>query len=84
MISTTKYCKLNNRTRNSFVTFQIFQPIPPFFSHLGRKTLDEGHRATKLGGTTDEIDQAVHRYVIDNGAYPSPLNYYNFRKSLCT
>ncbi len=27
------------------------------------------------GVTTDTIDKAVHRMIIDNGAYPSPLNY---------
>lgn len=27
------------------------------------------------GVTTDEIDQAVHKMIIEAGAYPSPLNY---------
>jgi hypothetical protein len=27
------------------------------------------------GVTTDEIDRAVHKMIIDNGAYPSPLRY---------
>ena len=27
------------------------------------------------GVTTDAIDRAVHQMIIDNGAYPSPLNY---------
>jgi hypothetical protein len=27
------------------------------------------------GVTTDEIDQAVHQMIVDNGAYPSPLRY---------
>jgi methionyl aminopeptidase len=34
--------------------------------------------------TTDEIDQAVHDYIISRGAYPSPLNYAGFPKSLCS
>ena len=25
--------------------------------------------------TTDEIDKAVHKMIVDNGAYPSPLTY---------
>ncbi len=25
--------------------------------------------------TTDDIDKAVHKMIIDNGAYPSPLTY---------
>lgn len=27
------------------------------------------------GVTTDEIDKAVHKMIVDNGAYPSPLTY---------
>ncbi|CAK0761962.1 Methionine aminopeptidase 1D, chloroplastic/mitochondrial [Coccomyxa viridis] len=38
----------------------------------------------KAGVTTDEIDKAVHKMTIDNGAYPSPLTYGNFPKSVCT
>jgi methionyl aminopeptidase len=30
---------------------------------------------TQPGVTTDEIDQAVHQMIVDNGAYPSPLRY---------
>ncbi|KAM0926969.1 hypothetical protein ACQ4PT_003112 [Festuca glaucescens] len=36
------------------------------------------------GITTDEIDKAVHKMIIDNGAYPSPLGYCGFPKSVCT
>lgn len=36
------------------------------------------------GITTDEIDEAVHQMIIDNGAYPSPLGYGGFPKSVCT
>uniref|UniRef100_A0A453PNF7 Methionine aminopeptidase n=1 Tax=Aegilops tauschii subsp. strangulata TaxID=200361 RepID=A0A453PNF7_AEGTS len=36
------------------------------------------------GITTDEIDKAVHQMIIDNGAYPSPLGYCGFPKSVCT
>lgn len=38
----------------------------------------------KPGVTTDSIDKAVHDFLIANEAYPSPLNYYHFPKSLCT
>ena len=34
--------------------------------------------------TTDEIDRAVHRMIVDAGAYPSPLGYGGFPKSVCT
>ena len=36
------------------------------------------------GIKTDEIDEAVHQIIIDNGAYPSPLGYGGFPKSVCT
>lgn len=51
---------------------------------IGRKALDLGHSMVKPGVTTDEIDRAVHQYIVGQGAYPSPLNYHNFPKSLCT
>ncbi|RZF37129.1 hypothetical protein LSTR_LSTR015319 [Laodelphax striatellus] len=38
----------------------------------------------KVGMTTDEIDEKVHNMAIENGAYPSPLNYKGFPKSCCT
>lgn len=36
------------------------------------------------GTTTDEIDSFVHDVIISNNAYPSPLNYKGFQKSVCT
>jgi len=36
------------------------------------------------GITTDEIDKAVHQMIVDNGAYPSPLGYCGYPKSVCT
>jgi methionyl aminopeptidase len=36
------------------------------------------------GVTTEEIDIYVHQLCIDRDAYPSPLNYNGFRKSVCT
>nr|MBU6203027.1 type I methionyl aminopeptidase [Acidobacteriota bacterium] len=38
----------------------------------------------KPGITTEEIDVYVHELCIARGAYPSPLNYQNFPKSVCT
>ena len=34
--------------------------------------------------TTDEIDAYVHELHIERNAYPSPLNYNGFPKSVCT
>jgi len=41
-------------------------------------------KQVRVGITTDEIDQIVHDEIIRLGAYPSPLNYHGFPKSLCT
>ena len=38
----------------------------------------------KPGVTTDKIDEIVHAESIRRGAYPSPLNYRGFPKSVCT
>lgn len=43
-----------------------------------------GHKAVAVGVTTEEIDRIVHEYIIDNDAYPSPLNYHGFPRSCCT
>mgnify|MGYP003365066012 FL=1 len=51
---------------------------------LGREVLDIAAAAVKPGITTDEIDAIVHEETIKRNAYPSPLNYYNFPKSVCT
>ncbi|XP_074383504.1 methionine aminopeptidase 1B, chloroplastic-like isoform X3 [Apium graveolens] len=34
--------------------------------------------------TTNEIDEAVHQMIIEAAAYPSPLGYGQFPKSVCT
>ncbi|MEO7752651.1 MAG: type I methionyl aminopeptidase [Terracoccus sp.] len=36
------------------------------------------------GVTTDELDAVAHEYMLDHGAYPSPLGYKAFPKSVCT
>uniref|UniRef100_A0A7S2PRI4 Methionine aminopeptidase n=1 Tax=Leptocylindrus danicus TaxID=163516 RepID=A0A7S2PRI4_9STRA len=38
----------------------------------------------KPGITTDEIDKVVYQEIVSRGAYPSPLNYCGFPKSLCS
>ncbi|CCW71547.1 unnamed protein product [Phytomonas sp. Hart1] len=51
---------------------------------LSREVLDLAIQVIKPGVTTDEIDRVVHDATIERGMYPSPLNYYNFPKSVCT
>ncbi len=36
------------------------------------------------GVTTDHLDAVCHQACIDEGGYPSPLNYKGYPKSLCT
>ena len=51
---------------------------------MGREVLDIAGKALRPGVTTDEIDRIVHEATIERECYPSPLNYYNFPKSVCT
>jgi methionyl aminopeptidase len=46
--------------------------------------LAEAGKYAKPGVTTDFLDEIVHNYIVAQGAYPSPLNYKNFKKSCCT
>ena len=51
---------------------------------LGREVLNEAAKAADVGVTTDELDRIVHEAAIERECYPSPLNYYQFPKSVCT
>ena len=53
-------------------------------ARLARRTLDLACIVAEPGMTTDEVDTIVHNALIEAGAYPSPLNYVGFPKSLCT
>lgn len=51
---------------------------------IGREVLDIAGAAVCVGITCDEIDTIVHNATIERNAYPSPLNYHKFPKSVCT
>lgn len=53
-------------------------------AEVTKKVLDMVAERIKAGVTTEEINQWVHEYTIENGAYPAPLNYNGFPKSVCT
>lgn len=36
------------------------------------------------GVSTEELNRLCHEYITERGAYPSPLNYHGFPKSICT
>lgn len=51
---------------------------------LAREVLDAVLAEVRPGISTDELDQIAHERIITLGAYPSPLNYMGFPKSICT
>ncbi|XP_077128813.1 methionine aminopeptidase 1D, mitochondrial isoform X1 [Ranitomeya variabilis] len=51
---------------------------------LARHILLTAGRTLKVGMTTEEIDTFVHHNIITRNAYPSPLGYGGFPKSVCT
>jgi len=51
---------------------------------ISAQVLAETGKMAKPGVTCDEIDRFVHERTIELGAYPSPLNYRGFPKSVCT
>lgn len=51
---------------------------------LAARILRECGKMAQVGVTTDEIDEFAHNLIIAEHAYPSPLRYAGFPKSLCT
>ncbi|KAI5709557.1 hypothetical protein M8J76_009618 [Diaphorina citri] len=51
---------------------------------LARFVLDCIAEHIKVNMTTNELDVFAHELIINNGAYPSPLNYKGYPKSICT
>jgi len=63
------------------------QQTIPIMRHCGkiaRTVLEYAYGLAKPGVTTDEIDEAVHNAIIKLGAYPAPLNFAGFPKSVCS
>jgi methionyl aminopeptidase len=53
-------------------------------ARLAREILNLAAERVCPGVTTDELDALVHEACIVRGAYPSPLNFHGFPKSVCT
>lgn len=51
---------------------------------LAAKTLIFASKMVKPGVSTEEINIAVHKFILDAKAIPAPLNYNGFPKSICT
>lgn len=51
---------------------------------LTKKILDMVGERIKEGVTTNQINEWVHEYTVQNGGIPAPLNYKGYPKSVCT
>ncbi|CAK1540140.1 unnamed protein product [Leptosia nina] len=51
---------------------------------LASDVLNKAKSFIQPGVTTDDIDDLIHSFIVNAGAYPSPLNYKGFPKSICT
>jgi len=51
---------------------------------LAAQTLEYIGPFVKTGVSTETLNELCHDYIVKNGAYPSPLNYHGFPKSICT
>ncbi len=51
---------------------------------LAAETLDMLTPHVQAGVTTDELNALAHAFLIERGAWPAPLNYRGFPKSICT
>ena len=53
-------------------------------SQMAAETLLLVGEKLRVGMTTEDIDRIVHEDTVRRGAYPAPLNYKGFPKSVCT
>ncbi len=51
---------------------------------LAAQALDLLIEEVRPGVTTNALDKIVYDFAMDHGAYPAPLDYRGYRKSICT
>lgn len=51
---------------------------------LAAQAIELAGNSIAPGMTTNDLDEIVHEFLIENGAYPSTLGYRGFPKSCCT
>ncbi|XP_055331701.1 methionine aminopeptidase A-like [Paramacrobiotus metropolitanus] len=51
---------------------------------LARKTLEYVGKHVKPGVSTADLDNVAFEFIVKHNAYPSPLNYSGYPKSICT
>ncbi|ETV88527.1 methionine aminopeptidase, type I [Aphanomyces astaci] len=84
--------------RPPYTTSAEMPPFPPYIPildtdeqqrlreacALARDIVQFAGTLVEVGRTTDDIDRVVHAEICRRGAYPSPLHYGGFPKSICT
>eukprot|EP00355_Strombidium_rassoulzadegani_P008917 CAMPEP_0168623506 /NCGR_PEP_ID=MMETSP0449_2-20121227/8865_1 /TAXON_ID=1082188 /ORGANISM="Strombidium rassoulzadegani, Strain ras09" /LENGTH=264 /DNA_ID=CAMNT_0008664899 /DNA_START=166 /DNA_END=960 /DNA_ORIENTATION=- len=53
-------------------------------ANLGARTLKGALEFAKEGVSLDQIDEFVHQFIVDNGGYPSAIDFHHYPKSVCT
>ena len=53
-------------------------------SKLAATTLNYLSKFVKPGISTEKLNELGHKFIVDHGAIPAPLNYSGFPKSICT
>ncbi|KAF8626713.1 hypothetical protein AX17_006480 [Amanita inopinata Kibby_2008] len=51
---------------------------------LAKKVREYAGSLVQVNVTTNDIDAAIHKFIIAHSAYPSPLHYSGFPRSCCT
>jgi methionyl aminopeptidase len=67
----------------SIISFKDFSYMDAA-GKLASKTLDMITEHVKAGISTNELNNICHEFILANGAFPAPLNYNGFPKSVCT
>ncbi|MDH4467389.1 MAG: type I methionyl aminopeptidase [Bacteriovoracaceae bacterium] len=51
---------------------------------LAAQCLNHVANSLRMGISTEELNTIAHQFITAHGAYPAPLNYHGFPKSICT
>jgi methionyl aminopeptidase len=70
-------------TQSAFDTQELIERVRAA-SQLAARALAHTAALVAPGVTTNALDAAAHEFLCDHGAYPSPLGYRGFPKSICT
>lgn len=69
----------NGFVKNEAIVSKIKQAC-----RVGRRVLNHVGQAVRPGVSTDDLDFVAHHLICEEDAYPSPLRYQFFPKSICT